>query len=100
MTDEHNHITRDIKPPGECPACDHYHEGSPDQWERAKAKLQQMAAETACPACGHDGMTMTWRLRAKPVGSFSLSGASMKFSANEVPYIECPACGIGTEGSI
>ena len=22
----HNHVTRDIKPPGTCPACDQYHE--------------------------------------------------------------------------
>lgn len=21
----HNHMTRDIKPPGQCPACDRYH---------------------------------------------------------------------------
>lgn len=25
----HNHITRDIKPRGNCPACDLYHEGQP-----------------------------------------------------------------------
>lgn len=25
-TPEHNHITRDIKGPGQCPACDHYWE--------------------------------------------------------------------------
>lgn len=24
----HNHVTRDIKPPGQCPACDLYHERS------------------------------------------------------------------------
>jgi len=23
---EHNHVTRDIEPPGACPACDMYHE--------------------------------------------------------------------------
>ena len=27
---EHNHITRDIKPQGECPACDRYHQQAED----------------------------------------------------------------------
>ena len=25
---EHNHVTRDIKPYGDCPACDYYHVGA------------------------------------------------------------------------
>lgn len=25
MTAQHNHMTRDIKPKGECPGCDEYH---------------------------------------------------------------------------
>lgn len=25
MTNKHNHVTRDIKPPGVCPGCDEYH---------------------------------------------------------------------------
>ena len=25
MSSQHNHVTRDIKPPGQCPGCDEYH---------------------------------------------------------------------------
>jgi len=27
---EHNHLTRDIKPEGQCPACDNYHKDHED----------------------------------------------------------------------
>ena len=36
---EHNHVTRDIKPSGECPACDLY-------WSNDHEHC------TRCPACG------------------------------------------------
>lgn len=68
--------------------------------DRAKAALQRLAADTACPHCGHHGMEMTFRMVAKPLGSFSLAGSQLKFSANEIPYIECPECGIGGEGNV
>lgn len=28
----HNHMTRDIKEPGKCPACDQYHADHPEEW--------------------------------------------------------------------
>jgi hypothetical protein len=39
MTAQHNHITRDIKPEGECHSCDLYHL---NEW-----KLRAMSAEAA-----------------------------------------------------
>jgi hypothetical protein len=35
LADQHNHVTMDIKPPGECPACDAYHR-SQEQGHRAE----------------------------------------------------------------
>ena len=45
MTD-HNHITRDIKPLGQCPGCDAYHQAHPPQ----------EAVAWTCEAYGPDGV--------------------------------------------
>lgn len=49
---------------------------------------------SACPSCGLRGqVTVRKILRAKPVGSFSLAGVQMKFSAYEDLEAACGACG-------
>lgn len=73
------------------------------EWERVEegeGMLESMVAGTQCPACGHHGMQLSWRIVAKPLGSFSLSGSQVKVSANKIPVIECPHCGVSAEGNI
>ena len=60
--------------------------------------LEDWAAGQTCPECEHKGLRIEWRLEAKPVGSFSLSGAQMKFSAAKVPWLVCPGCGVESKG--
>jgi len=54
--------------------------------------LDEWAADQTCRHCGHHGIVIEWRLEARPIGSFSLAGAQMKFSAREHPYAKCPGC--------
>ena len=63
-----------------------------------RERLEAWAAEQDCPACGHHGLVIEWRLTAKPIGSFSLAGAQMNVSATERPWIRCPECGVEAEG--
>lgn len=56
--------------------------------------------ETACPACGKKNLTVEWRMTAKPVGSFSLSGMQMKFAATNVPVAVCSSCGFEKQGHL
>jgi hypothetical protein len=53
-----------------------------------------------CPACGAGPGTLsiTERMRAKPLGSHSLSGAQMKVSATLLPVLHCSACSLEREG--
>jgi len=49
---------------------------------------------TACPVCHERGQVSVRKvLRAKPVGSFSLAGAQMKFSAYDDLEYSCAGCG-------
>lgn len=50
----------------------------------------------SCPECGAEKLRIKMRLRAAPVGSFSLAGAQVKFSASGWPYLVCGGCGIFT----
>jgi hypothetical protein len=43
-------------------------------------------------------LRLVWKLEAKPVGSYSLAGAQMKFSANEHPWCVCDSCGAECKG--
>lgn len=54
-----------------------------------------------CPNCGAEN-TVTIRpgLSAKQIGTFSLAGAQMKFSANEVAIAECSSCDLKVFGRI
>lgn len=54
--------------------------------------------DATCPACQEHSLVIEWRLTAKPVGSFSLSGLQMKFSATHQPWIRCTSCGIEAKG--
>lgn len=51
-----------------------------------------------CPACSHVGLTMTYELRALPLGTWSLAGAQLKTSAKTVAVVTCDACGTSTAG--
>lgn len=64
------------------------------------ARLEKMVEEMPCPKCGELGMTLTWQLTARPLGTFSLSGSQLKFSATEIPVIYCPHCGLYAEGNL
>lgn len=50
--------------------------------------------EPRCPQCGAgpDAVSLTVRLWAQPLGSFSLAGQQMKVSARERPVFSCTAC--------
>lgn len=58
-----------------------------------------------CKYCGPDHplrIEMREVLEAKPIGTFSLAGAQMKFSAirREWPYAICDNCGRESKGKI
>jgi len=55
--------------------------------------------DTPCPACGQMALRIERRLRAMPIGTFSLSGEQMKVSAIEVPWLVCGSCGAAAEGT-
>lgn len=44
---------------------------------------------TPCPRCGHMSLAAEKRLRASKVGTFSLAGVGMKFSAGYKIYVYC-----------
>ena len=54
--------------------------------------------ETPCPACGETALRIQWKLKSKPIGSFSLSGGQMKTVVRPWPYLICDKCGIEAEG--
>jgi hypothetical protein len=52
------------------------------------------AGSAVCPECGAGGqLEFKSVLRAKPLGTFSLAGAQMKFPAREGFAFRCGACG-------
>lgn len=53
---------------------------------------------TICPACGADALRIEYRLRAKPLGTYSLAGAQPKVAAENWPWLVCDSCGIEAEG--
>lgn len=47
-------------------------------------------SKVLCPKCTYPGgLSLHLELVATPIGTFSLAGAVMKFSANEVPVLSC-----------
>lgn len=55
---------------------------------------------TTCPGCQASTLTVEYRLRAQPLGTFSLAGQQLKFSALEWPWVVCPGCGAEAEGKV
>ena len=49
--------------------------------------------DVACPQCQAKMFTLQNRLVARPLGTWSLSGAQMKVSAYEWPHLVCGNCG-------
>jgi len=54
--------------------------------------------ETPCPSCGEKTLRIEFKMTIKPIGTFSLAGAQMKFSSRMVPWLICGNCGIKAEG--
>ena len=61
-------------------------------------------SKTPCPQCGAVELRIEWQdgLRAKPLGSFSLSGQQMKVSAirTRVPVLLCGGCDLRVVGTV
>jgi len=55
-------------------------------------------AKTPCPECGALALRIETRLETREVGTFSLAGQVMKFSASWVPWLVCDGCGIEARG--
>lgn len=53
-----------------------------------------------CKRCGSTDFRVVMKLVARPLGSFSLSGNQMKFSAYKWPFAVCQGCGYETEGEL
>lgn len=51
-----------------------------------------------CKYCGSDDIVVEWKLRAKPIGSYSIAGAQPKVVAEKWPYATCQGCGHESEG--
>lgn len=64
------------------------------------AQTEELEAAT-CTRCGtQDSLKVEYRLEAQPVGSFSLSGNQMKFSAIEWPWLVCTSCDAECKGKL
>jgi hypothetical protein len=54
-----------------------------------------------CPKCAAENTVIVSRgLQARPLGSFSLAGAQMKFSAHEVVIATCTECDLHLVGHL
>jgi hypothetical protein len=53
-----------------------------------------------CPQCAQQRLEMVWTLVAHPIGTFSLAGAQMKFSASVVAVVRCHNCGFRAQGRL
>jgi len=55
--------------------------------------LEEAARETPCPLCHKLSLWLSYKLVAKPIGEFSLSGQQMKFSCVQYPILTCTTAG-------
>ena len=53
-----------------------------------------------CKRCGSEDFRVVYKLEARPLGTFSLSGHQMKFSAQQWPYAVCQGCGATSRGQV
>lgn len=66
-----------------------------------KGMLTRLVADQPCPKCTRVGkLRIEMKLVAKPLGTFSLAGSNLKFSANEIPVLYCDGCGLELEGNL
>lgn len=56
--------------------------------------------DVTCPQCGHQGVNLVYKLRAKKLGTWSLAGTQPKLVLERWPYIICPECGLEGEGEV
>lgn len=55
--------------------------------------------DSACPQCEQTGtLSISDVLEARPLGTFSLSGANMKVSARNRPVLTCSQCAYRVAG--
>lgn len=64
------------------------------------SEQEERIQSTVCPKCQESTLKVEYRLKTQPVGSFSLAGQQMKFSALEWPWVVCSGCGAESEGKI
>ena len=50
--------------------------------------------QTPCPVCNERALRIETGWHAMPIGSFSLSGHQLKFSARRWPFLVCGSCGL------
>jgi hypothetical protein len=67
----------------------------------ALAEDDELLVSTACPQC-HVRFALLVRtgMKAKPLGSFSLAGAGMKFPVTSVSVLRCVLCSWTGEGEL
>jgi predicted RNA-binding Zn-ribbon protein involved in translation (DUF1610 family) len=58
------------------------------------------AVPAPCPNCQQPTLHIEEKLKARPLGSFSLAGAQMKFSARAGVFLVCRSCGAEAEGVV
>jgi hypothetical protein len=56
--------------------------------------------DSSCPSCNAPAgsLSLTSKLEAKPIGSFSLAGVMTKFPVREVAHLDCSTCGLHLVG--
>lgn len=70
---------------------------------RTRLMVEELA-DNPCPVCGEQAFWIDMRetMIAKPLGTFSLAGETMKFSVMRKPWpwIVCGACGFEEMGKV
>jgi hypothetical protein len=51
-----------------------------------------------CPTCGSETLHVEFRLRSKPIGTFSVAGAAPKVTVQYWPWLTCSSCDFEEEG--
>lgn len=70
--------------------------GVPHWVEPTGEQLAEKLRAQACPECGTTGsVKLGTRLRARPLGTWSLAGQQLKTSAVQIPVLECSVEGCG-----
>lgn len=62
--------------------------------------LEEWAAGNYCKYCNHQGLRIEWRLKAKPLGTWSLAGMQDKVVAQKWPWCICDNCKHESEGKL